>query len=84
MNSNQMGRTPRIKAIDPEMAKGKAKELLDAVVKKYGAAPNSFKTMAHSPALLEGYLNFRGALDKGVLPEVVRQQIALFVSQQNG
>jgi hypothetical protein len=41
--------TQRIKAIDPGMAKGKAKELLDAVVNKYGGAPNSFKTMAHSP-----------------------------------
>jgi AhpD family alkylhydroperoxidase len=41
------------------------------------------KTMVHSPALLEGYLAFSGALDKGVLQEVVRQQIALLVSQQN-
>jgi hypothetical protein len=32
MNNNQTGSTQRIKAIDPGMAKGKAKELLDAVV----------------------------------------------------
>jgi len=31
---NQMGSTQRIKAMDPGMATGKAKELLDAVVAK--------------------------------------------------
>ena len=49
--------TARIKPIDPAMAKGKAKELLDEVVRKYGGAPNSFKTMAHSPAGFQGFLS---------------------------
>ena len=62
MNNNQMGSTQRIKAIDPGMAKGKAKELLDAVVNKYGGAPNSFKTMAHSPPDLRAFLTFPGRL----------------------
>jgi tetratricopeptide (TPR) repeat protein len=35
--TNQKGSTQRIKAIDRGMATGKAKELLDAVEKKYGA-----------------------------------------------
>jgi len=43
MNTNQMDSTQRIKAIGPGMAKGKAKELLDAVEKKYGGVPNSLK-----------------------------------------
>jgi hypothetical protein len=42
VTDNQKDSTQRIKAIDLGTAKGKAKELLDAVVKKYGAAPNSF------------------------------------------
>jgi uncharacterized peroxidase-related enzyme len=84
MNSNPMGRTPRIKAIDPGMAKGKAKELLDAVAKKYGAAPNSFKTMAHSPAGLQSFLDFSGTLESGVLPFETRYQIAIAVSEING
>ena len=54
MSNNQIGNTQRIKAIDPGMAKRKAKELLDAVEKKYGGAPNSFKTMANSPAAFRG------------------------------
>src|SRR5215831_8463998 len=75
---------PRIKPIDPGMAKGKAKELLDAVVKKYGGAPNSFKTMAISPAGLEGFLGLSGTLEGGVLPFETRYQIALAVSEING
>jgi len=35
------------------------------------------KTMAHSPALLEGYLAFSGALNKGVLSEVIRSRSRL-------
>src|SRR5213592_3488760 len=84
MNSNQMDGAQRIKAIDPGMAKGKAKELLDAVVKKYGAAPNSFKTMANAPAVLQGFLDLSGTLEGGVLPFETRYQIAIAVSEING
>ena len=79
MNNNQ-----RIKAIDPGMAKGKAKELLDAVVNKYGGAPNSFKTMAHSPVGLQGFLDLSATLEGGVLPFETRYQIAIAVSEING
>ena len=79
-----MSSTPRIKAIDPGMAKGKAKELLDAVVTKYGGAPNSFKTMAHSPAGFQGFLGLSATLEGGVLPFETRYQIAIAVSELNG
>jgi uncharacterized peroxidase-related enzyme len=81
---NQMDRTQRIKAIDPGIAKGKAKELLDAVVRKYGGAPNSFKTMAHSPAGFQGFLDLSATLEGGVLPFETRYQIAIAVSEING
>jgi uncharacterized peroxidase-related enzyme len=84
MDTNQTGSTQRIKAIDPGTAKGKAKELLDAVVKKYGSAPNSFKTMAHSPAGFQGFLGLSGTLEGGVLPFETRYQIAIAVSEING
>jgi uncharacterized peroxidase-related enzyme len=71
--------------IAPLEQPGEQIQSLYAFIKsQFGKVPNMMQTMAHSPALLEGYLAFRGALDKGVLPEVVRQQIALFVSQENG
>jgi uncharacterized peroxidase-related enzyme len=76
--------TQRIKAIDPKMAKGKAKELLDAVETQYGSVPNSFRTMAHSPAAFQGFSGLSGTLEGGVLPFDTRYQIALAVSELNG
>ena len=73
----------RMNAVDPGTAKGKAKELLDAVIAKYGAVPNSFKTMAHSPVGLQGFLDLSGTLEGGVLPFETRYQIALAVSEIN-
>jgi uncharacterized peroxidase-related enzyme len=76
--------TARIKAIDPATAKGKAKELLDAVQKKYGSVPNSFKTMAHSPAGFQGFSVLSSALEAGLLPFETRYEIAIAVSELNG
>jgi uncharacterized peroxidase-related enzyme len=84
MNSNQVNSGPRIKPLDPGMATGKAKELIDAVVKKYGGAPNSFKTMARAPAAFEGFLGLSATLEGGVLPFETRYQIAIAVSEING
>src|SRR5437016_8569611 len=84
MNTNHMDSTQRIKAIGPGMAKGKAKELLDAVEKKYGGVPNSFKTMANAPAVLQGFSDLSGTLEGGVLPFETRYQIAIAVSELNG
>jgi len=75
---------PRINAIDPAGATGKAKELLDAVKAKLGLVPNMTRTMAHSPAVLEGYLNFSGALGEGTLNARLREQIAITVAEANG
>ena len=76
--------TSRINPVDPAVAEGKAQELFVAVKAKMGSVPNMMKTMAHSPALLEGYLAFSGALGKGLLRPAVREQLALVVSQANG
>ena len=80
---NNQGRQ-RIKGIDRETARGKAKELLDAVERKYGAVPNSFRTMAIAPAGLQGFLDLSGTLEGGVLPFETRYQISLAVSEING
>lgn len=76
--------TQRIKAIDPATATGKAKELLDAVLKKYGSAPGSFRTMANAPASFQGFSVLSGALEAGVLPFETRYEIAIAVSELNG
>jgi uncharacterized peroxidase-related enzyme len=81
MSHSQRDRAHRIPAIDPGAATGKAKELLDAVLAKYGSVPNSFKTMAHSPAGLQGFLDLSATLEGGVLSFDTRYQIAIAVSE---
>jgi uncharacterized peroxidase-related enzyme len=74
---------PRITPVDPARAQGPAKDLLAAVQAKLGMTPNLMRTLAHSPAALEGYLALNAALAKGVLRAGVREQLALAVAQEN-
>lgn len=75
---------PRLTAVSPDTATGEAKALLDGVQKSLGMAPNIVRTLANSPAALNGYLSFTGALAKGDLPQRLREQIALVVAETNG
>ena len=74
----------RIKPIEPDQATGAAKQLLRVVDEKFGMVPNLARTLANSPAALQGYLAFGEALESGLLPAKLREQIALTVSQANG
>ena len=75
---------PRFLAISPEDAAGRAKELLDGVQATLGMIPNLMRTMANAPAVLEAYLNFKGALAMGSLPARLREQIAITVAEVSG
>lgn len=57
--------------------------MFEAIKSKLGSVPNMFKTLAQSPAMLEGYLNFTGALSKGKLSGQLREQLALTVAGAN-
>jgi uncharacterized peroxidase-related enzyme len=84
INQNQKNnRMNRIQQIDPATATGKTKQLLDAVQSHLGIVPNLTRVLANSPAALEGYLNFSGALAGGVLGAKVREEIAIAVAQGN-
>ena len=74
----------RINQMNPDTATGRAQELLGTVKGKLGLVPNMTRAMANAPAVLDGYLQFSGALAKGTLPAKVREQIALAVAQVNG
>jgi uncharacterized peroxidase-related enzyme len=73
----------RITAIDPTTATGQTAELFTTVKSKLGIVPNLMRTFGQSPAALEAYLGFSGALGQGVLPAKVREQIALAVAEAN-
>ena len=70
--------------VDPTQAAGRARVLLDAVQAKLKMTPNMTRHMAQSPAVLEGYLGFAGALAGGALAAPLREQIALATAQENG
>ncbi len=74
----------RLTQISPENATGRAGELLNAVQEALGLVPNMTRAMANSPAVLDAYLRFSGALGKGLLPAKLRERIALAVAQANG
>ena len=73
----------RFKAIPPESATGRAKDLLEAVNAQLGMVPNMMRAMANAPAVLDGYLSLGGALEKGRLSVRIREQLALAVGQAN-
>ncbi|UUF16089.1 MULTISPECIES: carboxymuconolactone decarboxylase family protein [Flavobacterium] len=73
----------RLTALNPEEVTGKTKDLFNAVQSKLGVVPNMMRTMGNSPAVLEGYLNFSGALSHGKLSAKTGELIALAVSESN-
>jgi uncharacterized peroxidase-related enzyme len=73
----------RLSTIDPAKATGKSKELLEIVQATLKIIPNMTKVMANSPAVLQGYLAFSGALAEASLSPKLREQIALAVGQSN-
>lgn len=74
----------RLTQITDEGASARARPLLDAVKNRLGLVPNMTRAMANSPAALDGYLQFSGALGRGTLPAKIREQISLAVAQANG
>ena len=70
--------------VDPATATGKAKELLDFVMKRTGRIPNMVRLMVNSPAALNAYLGFAGALRDAKLPAETQELIAIAVAEANG
>jgi uncharacterized peroxidase-related enzyme len=74
---------PRLTVVDPTTAEPQARALLGKVERALGVTPNMMKAMASSPAVLDAYLSFSGALSKGRLPAAVQEQIALVAAVAN-
>jgi uncharacterized peroxidase-related enzyme len=73
----------RLAAVNPEIAAGKTRELLDGVQRALGVTPNMMRVMAQSPAVLEAYLRFAESLGRGSLRPKLGEQIALAVAEAN-
>jgi uncharacterized peroxidase-related enzyme len=73
----------RINPVDRETRNDRLRKTFDAIQKQLGVVPNMMRTMAHSPAVLDAYLAFGGALHRGLLPASLQEQIALTVAELN-
>ena len=73
----------RINPVDRETTNDRLRKTFDAIQKQLGIVPNMMRTMAHSPAVLDAYLAFGGALHRGLLPASLQEQIALTVAEVN-
>lgn len=74
----------RLKAVDPEEATGKTKELFDSINSKMGMVPNMMRTLGNSPAALNGYLGFNTALNSSAIGSKLGELISLTVANENG
>lgn len=66
-----------------ESATGSNKDIFAALQKGLGMVPNMTRVMANSPAVLQAYVQFNGALSGGKLAPQIREQIALLTAQSN-
>ena len=73
----------RIPPVDRHTINDSIRRNFDAVQNQLGTVPNMMRTMAQSPAVLDGYLGFGAALRRGRLPAVLHEQIALVVAEIN-
>jgi uncharacterized peroxidase-related enzyme len=59
------------------------KHLLQSTERQLGRTPNLYRTMANSPAALQGYLNFRTALVSGRFDATLREKLAIAIAEAN-
>lgn len=70
---------PRITAIDPALATGRAKELFEGPLR--GKHINIFKSMAASPAVLDMYLGIAGAMKSATLTAKEQEVVQLAIAE---
>jgi AhpD family alkylhydroperoxidase len=75
--------TQRIPSVDPASATGTNKKFFDMLQGALGVIPNMTRSMAQSPAVLEGYISLSGALSKGTLGKQLGEELALTLAGTN-
>ncbi|WP_116043226.1 carboxymuconolactone decarboxylase family protein [Amycolatopsis palatopharyngis] len=72
--------------IPPETAEApqKSSELLTGIIERRGSAGDMIRTMAHSPAVLHGYLDLSRAMKRSRLARPLSEKISLAVQEWIG
>lgn len=74
----------RLDPLTPNTAKGAARDLLAELVDRHGSVGPMVRTMAHSPAVLGGYLQLSRAMRRSKIPREISERISLAVQQHQG
>jgi AhpD family alkylhydroperoxidase len=74
----------RLQALAPAEAPERSRELLEEIIGRRGSVGEMVSTMAHSPALLQGYLDFSRAMKRVKLPRALSEKISLAVQEWIG
>ncbi|MEU4578848.1 carboxymuconolactone decarboxylase family protein [Nonomuraea sp. ATR24] len=74
----------RLTPLEPAEAPGKSRELLEDIVSRRGGVGDMVATMAHSPAALQGYLDFSRAMKRVKLPRALSEKVSLAVQEWIG
>jgi AhpD family alkylhydroperoxidase len=75
---------PRLHPLEPDEAPSSAGPLLAGIIDRHGDAGPMVRTMAHSPALLQGYLDLSRAMKRSVLPRALSEKVSLAVQEWIG
>lgn len=73
----------RVQIVDPKVATGETRRLLDAVQSQLGVTPNFIRLLANAPKALEGFLGLYGAAAGFSLDKATQERIALAVAEGN-
>lgn len=73
----------RLNSVNPQLAQGRTKELLDTVQQAFGMVPNTARVMANSPAVLDSFLVFSTAMGAAGIGAKLHNQLKLTTSETN-
>ncbi|AIF39689.1 MULTISPECIES: carboxymuconolactone decarboxylase family protein [Micrococcales] len=75
---------PRFAPLTAETAVGASRDLLGELVERHGTVGDMVSTMAHSPAVLGGYLQLSRAMRRAKLDRRISELLSIAVQAQQG
>ncbi|MDT0615689.1 carboxymuconolactone decarboxylase family protein [Streptomyces lancefieldiae] len=75
---------PRLSRLTPDTAVGASRDLLADLVSRHGQVGDMVATMAHSPAVLGGYLQLSRAMGRAKLDRRISERVSIAVQVLQG
>ncbi|MGC5533520.1 carboxymuconolactone decarboxylase family protein [Streptomyces sp. SR-10] len=75
---------PRLTRLTPDTAVGASRDLLAELASRHGEVGDMVSTMAHSPAVLSGYLQLSRAMGRAKLDRGISERISIAIQTRQG